>query len=395
MFSSRLPAALEPNDFTRILQAKKAAGAKILDLTQSNPTHAGFSYDFLQRDGICTRIRGRYEPSAQGMQSAREAIGRYYLENGHGRIAGDDLFLTASTSEAYSFLLKLLTEPGDEVLLPAPSYPLFDFLANLESVTPVRYALQLEESGHWRIDFKSLEMMISSLTRAIVVVSPNNPTGSYMTAEELSLLNQLCTTHEIALIVDEVFLDYIKSGSLKKTFSAISNNDALTFTLSGFSKILALPQAKLSWIHVGGPEPIKEGAKHRLEFIADTYLSVSSMIQQATAPLLGVQQDIQQQILARIEVNERALKSWTDLEHCPDTCHREGGWYAILELPGEITDEECCLELLEQHSLIVHPGFFYDFAENNRIVISLICPEKEFGQGLAILQGYLDSRSPK
>lgn len=389
MFSSRLPTTLDPNEFTRILQAKKAAGEKILDLTESNPTRASFSYDFFRLD-MCSHFPGRYEPSAQGLQSAREAICRYSLDNRHGKIAADDLFLTASTSEAYSYLLKLLTEPGDEVLIPAPSYPLFDFLATLENVTPVRYALQLEDRSHWRIDFKSLEMMISSLTRAIVVVNPNNPTGSYITEEELSRLNELCQRHELALIVDEVFLDYVNpdvAEEEKRPFSVLANGDALTFTLSGFSKILALPQAKLSWIHVGGPDELKEGAKQRLEFIADTYLSVSGMIQHAAAPLLACQQNIQQQILARIETNERFLRTKTNLPHC----RREGGWYAIIELPGRVGDEECCLALLEHHSLIVHPGFFYDFAENNRIVVSLITPEQEFRQGVTILQRYLDS----
>lgn len=387
MFSSRLPVSLDPNDFTRKLQAQKAAGIRILDLTQSNPTQASFAFDFLQSGNIPGTIPELYEPSAQGLPSAREAIRRYYLDNRHGSISGDDLFLTAGTSEAYGFLLKLLTEPGDEILIPAPSYPLFDFLATLENVTPVRYPLQLNATGCWRIDFRAMELMISSLTRAIVVVNPNNPTGSFLTSGELDRLNELCRTHDLALIVDEVFLDYINRGDGKnqKPFSVIGNNGALTFTLSGISKILALPQAKLGWIHVGGPEALQEGAKARLEFITDTYLSVSSMVQQAAPALLACQQKIQPQILARIEINE------AELSHIPHL-YREGGWYAIIALPDGITDEECCLELLEHHSLIIHPGFFYDFAETDKIVVSLIVPPKEFCEGLAILQEYLTGR---
>ena len=388
MFSSRLPTDLEPNEFTTILQAKKAAGVRILDLTQSNPTEASFTYDFLRTGNIPGDIPGRYEPSAQGLPEARDAIHRYYQGNRHGSISAEDLFLTAGTSEAYGFLLKLLTEPGDEVLIPAPSYPLFDLLATLENVTPVRYALKLNEEGRWRIDFRSLELMISSLTRAIVVVNPNNPTGSYLTAGELERLNELCRIHDLALIVDEVFLDYINPQDRQKPFSVITNRGALTFTLSGLSKILALPQAKLGWIHVEGPAALKEGAKARLEFIADTYLSVGSMIQQAAPALLNCQQEIQSQIMARIRANETALRSATTLPHL----HREGGWYAILQLPDHIPDEECCLELLERHSLIVHPGFFYDFAESNRIVVSLIVPPEEFSRGLALIQEYLESR---
>lgn len=385
MFSSRLPATLEANEFTRILRAKKEAGVKIVDLTQSNPTQASFSFDFLEKHSS-RHLPDSYEPSAQGLEEARQAIGRYYLDSGHGRIDSNDLLLTASTSEAYSYLLKLLTDPGDEILIPAPSYPLFDFLATLENVTPVRYSLELTADGLWRIDSTLLELMISSLTRAIVVVNPNNPTGSCLTAEELRRLNKLCQTHGLALIVDEVFLDYVNPAVAAEPLSMIANRDALTFTLSGFSKVLALPQAKLAWIHVNGPEELKEGARQRLEFIADTYLSVGSMIQHAAAPLLAGRLDIQSQLLARIEANEHILAA-TPLVHC----RREGGWYAIIDLPDGIADETCCLDLLEHHSLIVHPGFFYDFAETNRIVVSLITPEQDFRQGLAILQSYLDS----
>jgi len=389
MFSSRLPDSLDPNDFSRILQAKKAAGIRVLDLTQSNPTQASFTFDFLQGGSIPGDIPSSYEPSAQGLPIAREAIRRYYQGNRHGSISDDDLFLTAGTSEAYGFLLKLLTEPGDEILIPAPSYPLFDLLATLENVTPVRYPLTLNDEGRWRIDFRSLELMVSSLTRAVVVVNPNNPTGSYLTADELARLNELCRTHDLALIVDEVFLDYINPQDERKPFSVITNRGALTFTLSGLSKILALPQAKLGWIHVEGPATLKEGAKARLEFIADTYLSVGGMVQQAAPALLACQQEIQRQLFARIQDNEAALKSATTLPHL----HREGGWYAILQLPDHVTDEECCLELLERHSLIVHPGFFYDFAESNRLVVSLIVPPEEFSRGLALLREYLAGRS--
>ncbi len=388
MFSKRLPEDLEPNEFTRILQATKAAGNRILDLTQSNPTRASFSFDFLQTGDTPGGIPHIYEPSAQGLPGAREAIRRYYQGNGHGSIAADDLFLTAGTSEAYGFLLKLLTEPGDEVLIPAPSYPLFDLLATLENVKPVRYDLILDGKGRWRIDFQSLELMISSLTRAIVVVNPNNPTGSYLTPDELERLNSLCRIHELALVIDEVFLDYIKQGQSKKPFSAINNRGALTFTLSGLSKVLALPQTKLGWIHVGGPDAEKEAAKIRLEFVTDTYLSVGSMIQQTAPALLACQQEIQPQILSRIEANEAALRAGIGLP----VIHREGGWYAILELPDPLTDEECCLALLKDRSLIVHPGFFYDFAEADKIVVSLIVPPEEFAEGLAILREYLAGR---
>jgi alanine-synthesizing transaminase len=386
LFSSRLPESLEQNEFTKILEEKRSSGGKILDLTQSNPTSAGFTFTSAlsfphDKESL------RYEPSAQGMHVAREAIKDYYRNNNHGSIESDDLFLTASTSEAYSFLLKLLTDPGDEILIPAPSYPLFDFLATLENVRPSRYMLHEDDTGHWRINFASLEEEISRLTRAIVVVNPNNPTGSYMTREELNKLSALCQTHDLALIVDEVFLDYANQNHAANRCSAITNSDTLTFTLSGFSKVLALPQAKLSWIHVNGPQPQKMMAKQRLEFIADTYLSVNGIIQHAAASLFSHQERIQHEILDRIGRNESLLQ--TIMGH--NLCRREGGWYAIIKLPEPLSDEQCCLELLQTSSLIVHPGFFYDFAESNRIVISLITPEEEFHQGLLLLLSYCNS----
>jgi alanine-synthesizing transaminase len=388
MFSSRLPDSLEANEFTRTLEEKRASGARIVDLTQSNPTKAGFSPHMASQLPPGHQPPGDYQPSAQGAKTAREAIKAYYQDNGHGVIDSDDLFLTASTSEAYSFILKLLTDPGDEILIPAPSYPLFDFLATLENVRPARYLLQRDDAGRWRIDFASLGQEISRLTRAIVVVNPNNPTGSYLTAGELVKLTELCRTHDLALIVDEVFLDYLNPATPAQPLSAVANTGALTFTLSGLSKILALPQAKLSWIHLNGPEPLKAGAKQRLEFIADTYLSVNSMIQQTAPRLFSSQKQVQQEILARIAANERWLATMPELAVAP----REGGWYAIITLPAKITDEQCCLEALTEHGLIVHPGFFYDCVDNNCIVVSLITPEEEFRRGLALLHSYLTSR---
>ncbi len=389
-FSSRLPGNLEPNEFTEILERKRASGAKILDLTQSNPTAADFTASQTLTLPLDNEIISPYQPSAQGLKITREAIREYYLKNHEAPIDSDDLFLTASTSEAYSFLLKLLTDPGDEILIPAPSYPLFDFLATLEKVKTSRYMLQEDDCGNWRINFSSLEEEISRHTRAIVVVNPNNPTGSFMTAAELEKLSALCHTHDLSLIVDEVFLDYASQGNSITPCSAITNTTALTFTLSGFSKVLALPQVKLSWIHINGPQAQRAMAKQRLEFIADTYLSVNSMVQQAAPALFLYQEEIQQEILTRIRANESLLQLTFGLQ----ACRREAGWYAIVTLPENMSDEDCCLDLLQEHSLIVHPGFFYDFAENNRIVISLISPETDFRQGLALLHTYINARNP-
>jgi len=382
-FSSRLPKDLAPTPFSRLLAEKRVRGEAILDLTQSNPTQAGFAAHPLA--GINIAQGGPcYKPSPLGLEEARDAIADYYRQSGHGEVNSDDLLLTASTSEAYAFLLKLLTEPGDEILVPAPSYPLFDFLAAMEKVHVGRYPLQFTEEGGWRIDFPKLEEEISRATRAIVVVNPNNPTGSYLEGNEAERLGELCHRHHLALLVDEVFLDYPREQGEDFVRSAVGERQALTFVMSGFSKVLALPQVKLGWIHIGGPEPLKSAAKTRLEFIADTYLSVNSMIQQAAAPLLARRKVVQGEILARIAANAAKLAA-TGLAALP----RQGGWYAVLQLPPGINDEQCCQELLKQSSLLVHPGYFYDFVESDKLVVSLITPEKEFAAGLELLRSRL------
>jgi len=391
IFSSRLPKSLEANEFTKTLEALRASGHKITDLTQSNPTSAGFTAASGLQYLADTTPPTLYHPSASGLPSARGAIKEYYRSGNHGHIDADDLLLTASTSEAYSFLLKLLTDPGDEILIPAPSYPLFDFLATLENVRTSRYLLQEDCAGRWRINFTSLEEEISRLTRAIVVVNPNNPTGSLLTATEMKRLSILCQTHGLALIVDEVFLDYSNPDNTMPPCSAIGNDCALTFTLSGLSKVLALPQVKLSWIHINGPQPEKDMAKQRLEFIADTYLSVNGMIQQAAASLFTGQHRIQKEILERIGNNESLLRA-----QMGDALGlRESGWYALITLPQHLNDEQCCLDLLHTCSLLVHPGFFYDFTDNNRIVISLITPEDEFRRGIDLLQDFFARQQEK
>lgn len=382
-FSSRLPRHLDPNPFSRLLAEKRAKGERILDLTQSNPTLAGFSVD--PWDGIDLGGGGRaYQPSPFGSEEARAAIADYYRESGHGPVDRDDLLLTASTSEAYAFLLKLLTEPGDEILVPAPSYPLFDFLAAMEKVRVGRYPLHPAANGAWQIDFQLLEEEISRATKAIVVVNPNNPTGSYLGCDEAVRLAEICRRHRLALLVDEVFLDYPHPQHSARHHSAVGLKEVLTFVMSGFSKILALPQVKLGWIHIAGPEPLKSEAKKRLEFIADTYLSVNSMVQAAARPLLSRREEIQKEIKGRIAANEAHLSTF-GITALP----RQGGWYAVPTLPPGVNDDRICQALLEKFSLLVHPGYFYDFAESDRLVVSLITPEREFAAGLQHLSRYL------
>lgn len=382
-FSSRLPKHLDPTPFSRLLAEKRAKGETILDLTQSNPTVAGFAVD--PWEGIDWGGGGRtYQPSPLGSKEARAAIADYYKESGHGTVDRDDLLLTASTSEAYAFVLKLLTEPGDEILVPAPSYPLFDFLAAMEKVHVGRYPLRLTENGSWQIDFPRLEEEISRATKAIVVVNPNNPTGSYLGYDEARLLSEICRRHHLALLVDEVFLDYPHPEHSGRHHSAVGLREGLTFVMSGFSKILALPQVKLGWIHIAGPEPLKSEARQRLEFIADTYLSVNSMVQAVAPSLLLRRGKIQEEICSRIAANEARLLA-AGIPAFP----RQGGWYTILPLPPGVNDDHCCQTLLEKFSLLVHPGYFYDFAESNKLVVSLITPEQEFAAGVELLKCHL------
>lgn len=391
MFSTRLPENLASNQFAEILAAKQAAGVAIIDLTLSNPTSAGFSFtDRPMPQPTGKANRELYRPSPQGLVAARQAIGNYYRHQHQADIDAGDLFLTASTSEAYSYLFKLLADPADQILVPAPGYPLFDILADLEKVEAVHYLLKQNRRGLWRIDFPALQEQLSPRSRAIIVVNPNNPTGSLLTNTELAQLDGLCKKEGLALIVDEVFLDYPASTLADRPQTALTQpGEALTFVLSGFSKVLALPQAKLSWIHVGGPRQLQQLATERLEFIADSYLSVSSLIQQQAEELLAGREAVQREIRQRLAANEILLQGVDGLGSSP----REGGWYALIRLPPGLDDEKCCLELLGQYNLVVHPGFFYDFEDERTIVVSLLCPEESFREGLRRLQVFLTSKA--
>src|SRR5580693_7863470 len=275
MFAERTNWNLEPNRLGTALAAHRAAGKPLLDLTVSNPTECGFAYD---REAILEALRNpgalEYEPNPRGLASARTAVAEYYAAR-DANVSIEDLFLTTSTSEAYSFAFRLFCDPGDEILIPAPSYPLFDFLADIQDVKLVRYPL-LYDHG-WQIDFHSLEQAITPRTRGVIVVHPNNPTGSFLKLEEMRRLNQVCAARGIAIIADEVFLDFALGDERHATFAA--NSRALTFTMSGLSKICGLPQMKVAWLIVSGPEPSKAQALARLEVIADTYLSMNAPIQ--------------------------------------------------------------------------------------------------------------------
>ena len=377
MFSNRTAWKLTPNRFTLAHEELLRQGREILDLTVSNPTRAGLSYD---ETAILDALRNPtsldYDPQPKGLRSAREAVANY----GAGLDSGS-LVLTTSTSEGYSYVFRLLCNSEDEVMVPKPSYPLFDFLADLQDVKLVPYPLIYDHG--WQIDFPTLEQALTPKSRGIVLVHPNNPTGSFISPEERARLNQLCRERNLSLIVDEVFLDYAYDGSQHETFAA--NDQALTFTLSGLSKISGLPQMKLAWIAVSGPQKEATEAMQRLEIIADTYLSVSAPVQLAAKTMLDQRLKLQPQLMHRIQTNLSEL----DLQLAKQkSCTRlalQGGWYAVLRVPVTRSDEDLAIELLTQKSVLVHPGHFYDFPTDGFLVLSLITPEPTFHEGISQL----------
>lgn len=382
MFSSRLDWAVAPNPLSRLLHNKRSGGAQVLDLTESNPTAAGFSYCSERVLAALADARlMRYEPAPAGIVAARAAVSEYYSSS----VPVERILLTASTSEAYGFLFKLLADPGDEVLAPRPSYPLFDYLGALDSVRVIPYPL-IYHAG-WAIDFEALRSRISARTRAIVTVNPNNPTGSFLKNEELSELRALCRTHDLAIISDEVFSDYGFEDDPARVRSLIEVEDVLTFSLSGLSKVSGLPQMKLGWIVAGGPELARKQAFDRLELIADTYLSVGAPVQWAAASLLGSRAEIQGQILARARGNLALLRNRIDADSPWRVLDVEGGWYAVLQAPRIHAEEDWVLTLLDRDNVLVQPGFFYDFEKEAFLVLSLLTPSEIFGEGVQRILG--------
>ena len=386
MFADRTKWNLAPNRLSEALERHRAAGTPLLDLTVSNPTECGFAYDErLILEGLRNPAALKYKPEPRGLLSARQAVQGYYAERGVS-LDVDDIFLTTSTSEAYSYAFRLLCNPGDEILIPAPSYPLFDFLADLQDVKPVRYPL-LYDHG-WQVDFHALMQAINPRTRAIVVVHPNNPTGHFTKQAEVEKLNAMGTERGLALIGDEVFLDFCLGPERPASFAG--NSAALTFTLSGISKICGLPQMKAAWLVVSGPQELKNEAKGRLEVIADTYLSMNAPVQLALPVFLSQGRAFQRQLMDRVRLNLAELDRQLSLQKVCSRLEVEGGWYGILRVPATRSDEELALSLLNENSVYVHPGHFYDFSSGGYLVMSLIGPEKEFSAGLKSVLTHFD-----
>lgn len=378
MFAERTNWNLAGNRLSEALARHRASGKRLCDLTASNPTECGFAFD---SEVILAALRNpaalKYEPNPKGLETARLAVTEYY-SGFSAQVSADDIFLTTSTSEAYSFVFRLLCNPGDELLIPAPSYPLFGFLADIQDVELVRYPLVYDHG--WQIDFHSLQQAITARTRGVIVVNPNNPTGHFAKEKELAKLNELCAARGMALIADEVFLDFGLSDTRPVTFAR--NVGALTFAMSGLSKIAGLPQMKMTWVIASGPEELKKQALKRLEVIADTYLSPNAPVQLATPVFLGQRHGFQKQVMERVRKNLAELDRQLSKQKACERFEVEGGWYAVLRVPATGSDEELAIELLTKGDVYVHPGHFFDFAAEGYLVVSLIAREEEFAEGM-------------
>jgi alanine-synthesizing transaminase len=404
VFSRRTNWKLAPNRFSMALEQHRAAGRELLDLTVSNPASIGLRYNSeIILSSLANPKALEYRPDAKGLRVARDAVTAYYRERGVS-VDPERLVLTTSTSEAYSFVFRLLCDPGDDVLVPAPSYPLFQFLADIQDVRLRPYPLFYDHG--WHMDMHALSTALGERTRAVMAVHPNNPTGSYLKPSEAQELNAICSQRGVALVADEVFLDFVhspvapplsfagferqggvvpdsklNSGS-PKTDNRKPKTETLTFTLSGLSKIAGLPQMKFAWIAVSGPEDLAHDALARLELIADTYLSMNAPIQLAAPVLFAQRHDFQRQLMQRIRANLAELDRQLSAQKLCERLEIEGGWYAVLRVPVTRSDEDLAIELLQKRSVLVHPGHFYDFPTDGYLVLSLIAREEDFKEGL-------------
>lgn len=386
MFAKRTDWKLLENAYSRALRQRQQNGKPVLDLTASNPTTCGFQYD---ETAILAALHSsdalKYDPDPKGLASARAAVVAYYSEmNPSVRVDPENLILTTGTSEAYSFLFRLLCDSGDEIVVAHPSYPLFEFLATIQDVNLRPFRLIYDHD--WQIDFHALQQTVTSRTRAILLVHPNNPTGHFIRSAEAEQLQAICAERNLALVIDEVFLDYkirsVTTGA-KSHGTFASGNRALTFVLSGLSKIAALPQMKIGWIAVSGPDVPVRDALARLEIISDTYLSLSAPLQHALPALLAQRQKMQSQLVGRVESNLVRLDESLAGQKLVSRLEIEGGWYAVLRVPAVQSDEDLAIRLLEQRGVLVQPGHFYEFPEDGYLIVSLLTPSADFERGIA------------
>lgn len=381
-YSKRLSWSFSPNQISQLLIEKKNTAAAVLDLTVSNPTTV-LRYPHSEIKAALGDVRDlSYHPDPFGLPEAREIISNFYREQGY-EIDASRIALAASTSEAYALLFKLLCDPGDEVLIPAPSYPLFEYLAALENVRTISYHLRYD--GSWFIDFESLRERISTRSRAIVVVNPNNPTGSFLKTSERRKLIELASERNLALICDEVFMSYEIGSETGREKTLVNEAEVLSFSLNGLSKMAAMPQVKLAWLVINGPKDEQQTARERLEIILDTYLSVNTPVQLALPQLFEIGAGLRSQVLARVSRNlDRAHETLRDTP--AHALHTEGGWSVLLQLPSKQSGEQWVEQLLQEENVLLQPGFFFDLPGEAYTVASLITEPPEFDEGLERLR---------
>ena len=368
MFASRLRHGPGRNRLAQALDRRRSSGLPVIDLTESNPTRAGFSYPGELLSPLAQPRALRYDPSPLGLLDARRAVSNDFRRRG-AAVPPERIVLTASTSEAYSLLFKLLCGAGDTVLAPRPSYPLLEHLTDLDNVALDAYSLEFH--GRWSLDMDAIaRTVVAKQARAIIVVSPHNPTGSVLTRAEQEQLAALASQHDAALIADEVFADY-PLGNQTVT-CVLSESDALTFRLGGLSKTVGLPQVKLGWIAVSGANSVVSDALERLETICDAYLSVSTPVQLAAADLLAAGAAVRTEIQERVRRNYRTLGETMAAHPACSVLPAEAGWYAVVQIPAIKPEETLVVELLERAGLLVHPGYFFDFEREAFLVLSLL-----------------------
>jgi alanine-synthesizing transaminase len=391
MFASRTNWRLERNRLTQAFDEHQSSGKPLFDLTVSNPTTCGLVYPMGEILGALSNQQAlEYHPESKGLLVAREAVAGYYdtrmgFSGAARNLDPENVVLTSGTSEGYSHIFRLLCDGGDEVLVPAPSYPLFEFLGDLGDIRLVPYPAIYDHG--WQIDLAALRAALTPRCKAILVVHPNNPTGSLVKPAEAAALAAICNEREMAIVADEVFLDY--SGGRKPAATFALEETCLTFTLSGLSKISLLPQMKLAWIVTSGPAALRKVAIGRLEFIADTYLSPSTPIQLASPRFLDLRHRMQPLLRDRIAANTAALDAALRDAHAVTRLESEGGWYAALRVPATGSDESLAVSLLETRDVLVHPGHFFNFPRDGFLVLSLIAPQDVFQEGVRRLLNFL------
>jgi len=390
-FSTRLPSDLEPNAFTRAITQLRSEGVPLVDLTASNPTTSGLEYPLELLEWLKDPQALRYEPAALGTPAARQAVARDYARRGV-RVSPDRIAITASSSESYAMLFKLLCDPGDSVLIPVPGYPLFEHLAGLEGIVARPY--RTEFHGRWAVQVEDLAALVDARTRAVLVVSPNNPTGSILARSEAMALHTFCASRDLALVSDEVFCDYPLDPRPGAVPSVLACRGALTVSLGGLSKSIGLPQLKLGWMAFDGPDSSVEEALRRMEVIADTYLSVSTPVQVAAERLLETGAVVRRQIEDRVLLNYGVLRELAADHPACRVLPAEGGWSAVVQAPAIGSDEDRAITLAREAGVLVHPGHFFDFERDGYFVISLLPVPDEFRAGvvrmLEALSGSLD-----